>query len=409
MSRKVRVCIITYQYPPAYIGGVATATRRIARNLATQNVDVHVIAPGSMTVGEDVKSSVEDGVVVHRTYPSLNKRSFGNDPDPSELREIGFYIEKLHSEINFDLFHGIFALPPGLVAVLVARAANRPVVVSLRGGDVVTTRFDCRMVPTLVWILEHADLVTSVTEEYLGMAKQIADIPMSTVLPNAFDPTEFVPFRLANAKGDHSGGLRLFGAMLADLKSRGKCLIGTASVLRHVKGFHHLIEAFAQVHCKHPHAHLLAVGVIHDKQEAKLWEDRIKELNLESHITFTGGVAHRYVMPFLKEMDIYAFPSLYEGSPNSLLEAMGAGLPIVASDIDGARALIEDQVTGLLVPPENVDNLAECLSFLVENEILRTRLGEAAKQSAQTRFSPSREVARWMQEYTRTIALFEDC
>lgn len=102
---------------------------------------------------------------------------------------------------------------------------------------------------------------------------------------------------------------------------------------------------------------------------------------------------------WMREIDIFAFPSLYEGSPNALIEAMGLGLPIVASDISGVNDVISDGVNGLLVEPNSVDALLNRLLFLSENKGLQTQLGETAKQTIETQFSPIDEVETWLDMY----------
>lgn len=90
---------------------------------------------------------------------------------------------------------------------------------------------------------------------------------------------------------------------------------------------------------------------------------------------------------FLAALDVFVLPSYSEGMPNSLLEAMATGLPVVASDIPGVSDIIQSPKTGILVPPGDVSALAASLQGLLDNEELRTRLGVAARTRIEDAFA----------------------
>jgi glycosyltransferase involved in cell wall biosynthesis len=106
-------------------------------------------------------------------------------------------------------------------------------------------------------------------------------------------------------------------------------------------------------------------------------------------------LGHRDDVPaLLAAADIFALPSHFEGLPMSIIEAMLTGLPVVSTDIKGAREQVVDGVTGLLVPPATVGKLAEALQQLVDDPGLRARMGAAGRARAVARFDESRVVAR---------------
>ncbi len=125
----------------------------------------------------------------------------------------------------------------------------------------------------------------------------------------------------------------------------------------------------------------------------------IKSLGIKRQVFITGPAPHSHVPMWMREIDIFAFPSLYEGSPNALIEAMGLGLPIVASDICGVNDVISDGINGLLVEPNSVDALLNKLLFLSEDKALQTQLSESAKKTIETQFSPIDEVETWLDMY----------
>jgi glycosyltransferase involved in cell wall biosynthesis len=86
-------------------------------------------------------------------------------------------------------------------------------------------------------------------------------------------------------------------------------------------------------------------------------------------------------------MDVFAFPSLFEGLPNAILEAMAAGVPVVASNIPGTNELIQDGLTGYLVPAGDARPLAEKIARLADDPTRRQALAAAGRQSVIERFS----------------------
>ena len=133
----MNICLITFKYPPMVSGGLGNAVYRITKNLSEEGCNIHVIAPGENKIGDLIGSMWEDGIEVHRTFPSLGYYS----DNPAELREIGDYIINLHEKVHFDLIHSMFILPPGLVGAMVAKEIQRPLIASIRGSDVEVMRY----------------------------------------------------------------------------------------------------------------------------------------------------------------------------------------------------------------------------------------------------------------------------
>jgi glycosyltransferase involved in cell wall biosynthesis len=115
----------------------------------------------------------------------------------------------------------------------------------------------------------------------------------------------------------------------------------------------------------------------------------------------TLGLAERLEMPgFVRDMrtalgslDAYVhFSREREGCSNAILEAMACGLPVVATDVGGNRELLEDGVTGILVPEEDVDAVGRALARLAGDSAMRERLGDAAAEAVRRRFAVARMV-----------------
>jgi len=158
--------------------------------------------------------------------------------------------------------------------------------------------------------------------------------------------------------------------------------------LRPEKGHDVLMDAAVDVLRRFPHAHFECVG---GGPELQALIARADVRGILRAFTFLG---HRDDVPArLAEADIFVLPSRSEAFPNAVLEAMAAGLPIVASGVGGILELIDNERTGLLVPAGEPQPLADRLSRLMADPPLATRLGDAARDEARARYSFDRMVA----------------
>jgi glycosyltransferase involved in cell wall biosynthesis len=154
-------------------------------------------------------------------------------------------------------------------------------------------------------------------------------------------------------------------------------LIGTVSRLSLQKGHRHLLDALPAVLAARPEARLLVVG---DGDQAGALRDQAESLGVAQAVHFAG---HRDDVPeVLAALDVLCLPSLYEGTPLALFEAMAARRAIVASAVDGCRELLEDGVTGLLVPARDAQALARALLRVLGDDALRASLAEAAHRAS---------------------------
>ena len=178
------------------------------------------------------------------------------------------------------------------------------------------------------------------------------------------------------------------------LDDRGPLVLFAGEV--HIsKGLKHLIEAWRHVVERRPKARLWIAG---DGPHLAALEAQIDALGLRPWVVMPGVFDDEEDL--LRAADIFVLPSLEEGMPYTLLRAMAAGLPIVASDIPGNRALLEHERQGLLVPAENSDALEAAIERLLDDAPLAARLGLAARQRAEEEFP-------WSAMVERHVELFE--
>lgn len=156
---------------------------------------------------------------------------------------------------------------------------------------------------------------------------------------------------------------------------------GYVAKMRPKKGFDALINAFALVHRDFPNTHLLLVG---DGPLRPEIESSIQKKGLLKHVTLTGVREGKII---LSAMDVFVFPSLYEGMSNALLEAMAAGKPIIASDIKENRELLEDPPCGILFKVQDINDLFQKMVKSLENPQSLLALGMQARARAEREYS----------------------
>jgi glycosyltransferase involved in cell wall biosynthesis len=145
--------------------------------------------------------------------------------------------------------------------------------------------------------------------------------------------------------------------------------------------------------------HLIVIG---DGDLRQALEARVAALGLAPRVHFLG--ARRDLANLLAAMDVFVMPSLWEGLPLSLVLAMGASLPVVATSVAGIPEIVDDQRTGLLVPPGDGAALGAALARVFADAPLRARLGQAARLSVLPRFGVDRYVESIVSLYDRLLA-----
>ncbi len=173
----------------------------------------------------------------------------------------------------------------------------------------------------------------------------------------------------------------------------------TVAALNNQKGHAFLLQAVPAVLAQHPSTGFLCVGDGHLRNSL---EQAITGAGLQDHVVFTGE--RRDVRQLLEGSDLFVLPSLFEGLPLSVLEAMAAGCPVVATAVDGTGEAVLHEVTGLLVPPRNPRMLAEAIIRLLDQPPYRAQLARAARRRVESEFSSTRMGLRYIQEYEALLS-----
>jgi glycosyltransferase involved in cell wall biosynthesis len=126
---------------------------------------------------------------------------------------------------------------------------------------------------------------------------------------------------------------------------------------------------------------------------------RVARAGLDAQVTFFGECAHAHGLAILSQARVLLLPSLFEGLPLAVIEAMHMAIPAVVSRVGGVPELVDDGRTGLLIKPKDVESFAEGLRTLLSDPDARRRMGWRAKERARTEFSLDRNIAEHVGVY----------
>jgi glycosyltransferase involved in cell wall biosynthesis len=356
-------------------------------------------------------------VVVHAITRGLIARgdevwvlSFDDESD-RRFREIGaqiarppVWVEQI-SPVDIRVFHYLWRLcrtekfdlvathtsKGGFLGRLAARLAGVPCIVHHAHGFSFNRELSPGARRFFVLLERFAaranDLIISVNEQHRQMAidLDVEDSGRIVTVPNGID---IRPFR--TGKREQTREKLGFGA--------NAILIGFIGRLAPQKGLSYLLPALQRLWNQYPLAHLVIAG---DGPLRRQLEREASEVGVRERVHFLG---FRDDAPdLLAAFDIYVQPSLWEGHSISLIEALAAGKPIVASDIDGNREAVEHGDTGLLVAPANSAALARGLESLLHDRRLAEQLGMRARLAAEERFTQDRMVERNLAAYDSVV------
>jgi len=159
-------------------------------------------------------------------------------------------------------------------------------------------------------------------------------------------------------------------------------VIGTVGRLVEQKGHRYLVDAMRQILQAFPMTRALIVGEGDLRQKL---EEQVASMGLSGYVKFAGS--RRDIPRLLSAMNVFAFPSLWEGLPIALMEAMAIGLPVVASDVDGIPEVVDNEITGMLMPPRNSALLAEALMTILDNQTLARMMGKRGRERVLSQFT----------------------
>ncbi len=392
-TRPLHIALITSDnvFDP---GGVSTSIVRIARGLSSQyNMQVDILMLNSDNRAEFNPRGRNGIIQLDQRIENVNLFKLASWTGGTDQRQdridMHYALLELARERQYDLMQAFYASVTGFPTVYAAQELHIPSVVSIRGNDIIGDVFHSERFPYLKWALENATQFTAVSQEGLSRARIISACGWGQATPlrgrvvlNSIRPQDFTE-----------------GAQDLHLPHP---VIGSLAVFKHKKGLEVLLCAFHMLLQRYPSAHLLLAGFVVPEEQER-FDALVAKYRLGDKITLTGRIPGQDALRYLRSMDVFAFTSLHDGCPNTVLEAMLAGVPIVATRAGAVPEMIEDGKHGLLVRPGSATELYEALVKMLDAGTDKKKYGEQARERVLTRFAPHLELEAYWEVYQQCL------
>lgn len=237
--------------------------------------------------------------------------------------------------------------------------------------------------PLFSFFLKYCDLSISNSKASMGEIASLMSKRKARVIYNGVDTTFFTK-RL---------DIRHIARRNLNLKEN-EIVLGIVANFRKQKNYPFLMLAFEKLSIRYQGLKLLCVGGGTYFEDTKTW---VARKDMKNRVIFTGYAAN--VTYYLNAIDILVLPSLWEGLPNAILQAMSVGVPVVASNVGGCPEIIRDLYNGILFPPNDEENFVESVGMLIEDSELRTEFAANARKTVEEKFSLQRMIEEYVVLY----------
>jgi len=313
-----------------------------------------------------------DGVGVRRISVRRKRKDACSPRETlSFMRRSWRETQRLAEEFVPDAACAFFAIPGGPAAWRLWRKRKVPYAISLRGSDVPRPELARRQrlhlftKPLIRRVCRDAAALVAVSDALRDAALELDPKLEIDVIPNGVDAEFFRPPSQQDLREPRS-----------DILFVGR--------LRTFKGVRHALRALPEVERQLDRpVRFTVVGDGPRRQELQRLTEQLREEGMRSEVRFAGWLDPYKVRSAYAASSILVLPSLVEGHPNVILEAMAMGLPCVASDAPGIRGVVTHGSDGLLVPPEDPGAIADALVELLRNEDMRREMGRAGREQAE--------------------------
>jgi glycosyltransferase involved in cell wall biosynthesis len=364
----LKILMVNYEYPPLG-GGAANATMFMSRALVALGHEVTVLTSG---FGDLPRVCTEEGVVVFRAG------TLRRNADRSNLLEMASFLQaalwnarRIARKRQVEGVIAFFTIPCGPVGWFLKRTLGLPYIVSLRGGDVPghvpgIDRMHRLTSPMRRTVLRHACAIVA-NSPSLARRSELSDPFSVRIIPNGVDVNYFHPASSLQRESQQCFRILFVGRL--HVEKNVDLLLRAVACLRTERAAH------------------VQLDVVGDGSEREGLERLSSELGLSACVTWHGWRSKKETAALYRQSDCFVNPSMYEGMPNTVLEAMASGLPVVASNVGGNNDLVIPGKTGFLFNLSEPNALRVHLMVLADRGELCRSFGARGREEALASYS----------------------
>ena len=354
-------------------GGGEVLFIEFASEMAKRGHSVHVL-----THKDSSRAGLKfDNIYIHEVKPGLS--SF----PPSYFQNIGFILNatwiglRIIKNYQIDLIH-CNNFSPIIVGTLLSKLCNKPLIKTVHVVFAATSkywsnwskqtnvsRFSSIIGPLFekLTIRLPADIIHTVSKTTKENLVRFGARSKIILVPNIVNLSSYDKLNLKKSYGDY---ILFIGRLVFN------------------KNLNVLIESFVKVVQKVPNAKLIVVGT---GPMLQIWKKMVRDLELKDRIIFTGYVGENEKMDLTANTSAFVLPSINEGMPTVVLEAFAMSTPVIVSDIQSHREIVDDGVDGFLIPLDDKQKWAEKIIYILTNREVCKKMGCNGRAKVEKQFS----------------------
>ncbi len=340
---------------PLKIGGAEIYSYKLASHLSKLNNHLTVLVPA-------VNGMTFHDLIISNTFKISYFPYIKIKLISGLIYSVGLIIKTLtliRKSKRFDLIHAHTGIYPMIGGFILSKLLRIPFFITCHGSDIRINRKNTVLKLIQNYIFQRSKCVIVVSNELKTILKdEIRNLSIE-IVPAGVDKNSFkdLPHKWSN-------------------KTRVKVLF--VGNLRKIKNPKIILEALKKLKQYEFNIELIMIGTGPLYEALKVFCNQYDLTN----VIFIPQVPHKNLHQYYKKADLFVMPSLSEGTPLALLDAMASGLPIIASKIGGISDLIKNNYNGILIEPTNIDLLVDKIKYLIENPEIAEKLGKNAQKSS---------------------------
>lgn len=294
---------------------------------------------------------------------------------------------KLLKKYEFDLVH-THGYRADILGIILSRLTGLPIVSTCHGF--ISNDLNLKLYNKLDrYLLRYADRIMAVSDGIKNdLIKSGINEKRIAMIQNAVEQNGNKERFTRNRRAKR----RLFNIQEKEF------VVGYIGRLSEEKGVKYLIEAHTLLAESGALVKMLIIG---DGPQRKELEDLVKNAGSDGSVMFTGF--QNDIENWLPAMDVFVLPSLTEGTPMSLLEAMAGGIPVVATAVGGVPQVVDSKKNGILVSPGKPEEIKDAIHVLYNNETLRTRFSQEAQKTVRIKYDIKDWINKIETEYSKVL------